>query len=146
MNARRKKSKKRSGAKRPDPPLTFFVDECLGRHDVADALVAVGAVVELHHRHFAPGTPDADWLPDVGVRGWIVLTKDRHIRRRPLELGAILASGARAFVLTAADLSGQEQAAIIVGALPRVLRLCRQPGPFVATITRAGIVTILTRG
>jgi hypothetical protein len=146
MNAHRRKSKKRSGVKRPDgPPLVFFVDACLGRHDVADALTAAGALVELHHTHFLAGTPDPEWLPAIGVRGWIILTKDRHIRKRPLELDAILASGARAFVLTAADLKGPEQAALLAGALPRIRRLCRQPARFVATITRTGIVNILTR-
>ena len=145
MNAHRRTSKKPSGAKRPDKPLSFFIDECLGRHDVADALTAAGAVVELHHQHFAPGTPDAEWLPVVGSRGWIILTKDRHIRKRPLEREAILASSARAFVLTAADLNGAEQAALLASTLPRIRRLCRQPGSFVATITRSGIINILLR-
>lgn len=146
MNANRRKSKKPSGAKQREPLLTFFVDECLGRHGVAEALVAAGVSVELHHRHFRSGTPDAEWLPVVGSRGWVILTKDRHIRRRPLELKAILASGARAFVLTAADLQGPAQAALLCHALPRIRRLCRQPGPFIATITRTGIVNLLTHG
>jgi len=144
MNAHRRKSKKRSGVKRRDePPLIFFVDECLGRHDVAEALTAAGAVVEPHHKHFAPGTPDPDWLPIVGTHGWVILTKDRHVRRRPLELNAILASGARAFVLTSADMRGPEQAALFASVLPRIRRLCRQPGPFIATITRTGIVKVV---
>ena len=147
MNAHRRTSKKRSGAKRPDePPIILFVDECLGRHHVAEALTAAGAVVEPHHKHFASGTLDPDWLPVVGANGWVILTKDRHVRKRPLELNAILAFGARASVLTAADMKGPEQAALLATVLPRIRWLCRQPGPFIATITRTGIVKVVTRG
>jgi predicted nuclease of predicted toxin-antitoxin system len=142
MNARRRTSKKRSGAKRPERPLVLFVDECLGRHLVPDALIAAGAAVEPYHTQFQPGTPDAEWLPAVGRKGWVVLTKDRHVRRRPIEVQAILSSGVKAFVLTCGDLQGLEQAALLVKVLPKIRRLCRRPGPFIATITRSGIVQI----
>jgi len=58
----------------PQPP-TFFVDWCFGKTIVA-ALHKAGAKVEHHGDHFAPETPDTLWLPTVGQRGWIVLTKD----------------------------------------------------------------------
>ena len=112
----RKQSAASSGSQRKDS-LVYFVDECLGQHLVADALRNAGAHVEVHHQHFPPGAPDADWLPVVGQRRWIVLTKDRHIRRRELEISAIIHARVRAFVLTAADLTGAEQAAIFVRAL-----------------------------
>jgi hypothetical protein len=46
--------------------------------------------VEVHDDHFAPDAPDAVWLRVVGERGWVVLTKDERIRRRPLEREALL--------------------------------------------------------
>lgn len=145
MSANRRKSRKRSAAKRPEPRLVLFIDECLGRHLVPRALRDAGASVEVHHEHFAPGTIDAEWLPLVGQRRWVVLTKDRHVRRRPLELEAILSSGARAFVLTCGDLQGPEQATLLVRALPKIRRICRQRGAFIATITRSALVRIVTQ-
>ena len=147
MVARKRRSKKRSGAssaRRPDATHTYFVDECLGRHFVANALRTAGAHVELHHEHFRSGAPDAEWLPIVGERNWIVLTKDRHIRRRELEIQAIVNSRVRAFVLTAADLTGREQAQAFVRALPKMNRMAAASrGPLIGRIAESGGVSML---
>ena len=55
---------------------------------------------------FFSGLQDIEWLPPVGERRWILLTKDKHIRRRQLEVDAILNAGVRAFVVTATEGSG----------------------------------------
>jgi hypothetical protein len=120
------------------------VDECLGRHIVAEALRKAGAHVEVYYQHFPLGAPDAEWLPVVGRRGWIVLTKDRHIRRRELEISALVHARVRAFVLTAADLTGAEQAAVFVRALGKMNRIgASSRGPLVGRSARAAIVSLL---
>lgn len=148
MAARRRKSSKRSAAssgRRPKPPLTYFVDECLGRHFVVEALLAAGAQVEVHHVHFADGTPDAEWLPVIGARGWVLLTKDRNIRRRELEIQALVNARVRAFVLTAADLTGPEQAEAFVRALARMNRIAAgSRGPLIGRVGAKGGVSTLT--
>jgi len=76
-----------------------------------------------------------------------VLTKDRHIRTRQNELVALLSSGVGAFVLTTADLSGQEMAAAFLRALPKMNRmLVGQPRPFIARVSPRGTVTLIVRG
>jgi hypothetical protein len=67
------------------PPITFFIDRCLGSKKVADALRNAGLTVEIHDAHFAPDALDVDWLPQVGARQWVVLTKDANISRRTSE-------------------------------------------------------------
>lgn len=42
------------------------------------------------------------------ANGWVVLTKDKQIRRRTLELKALTEAGVAAFVLTAGNLRGEE--------------------------------------
>ena len=147
MVARKPRSKKRSGAssaRRHKVAPTYFIDECLGRHVVADALRAAGAHVEVHHEHFQPGAADAEWLPFVGERKWILLTKDRHIRRRELEIQAIVNARVRAFVLTAADLTGSEQAVVFVRALPKINRMtAASRGPLIGSIGPGGGVSLL---
>jgi hypothetical protein len=86
---------------------------------VAEALRRSGCSVEIHDQHFHQAAKDTDWLPEVGRRGWVVLTKDRQIRTRQNELIALLSAGVAAFVLTAADLSGPEMASAFVRALHR---------------------------
>jgi hypothetical protein len=62
----------------PSPPI-FFIDRDLGQRLVAQALREAGAQVEIHQAHFAPDSPDIEWLPEVSQRGWVVLTKDACI-------------------------------------------------------------------
>jgi hypothetical protein len=72
------------------------VDRALGTLTVAEALRLAGCRVEIHDRHFAQDARYADWLAAVGRRGWVVLTKDHHIRTRQSELIALLAAGVAA--------------------------------------------------
>lgn len=51
-------------------------------------------------------TPDSVWIPIVGRAGLIVLTRDKKIRRRPVELQSWKEGGLRGFVLTAAGQLG----------------------------------------
>jgi predicted nuclease of predicted toxin-antitoxin system len=128
------RSKKRSAAKplSTQPDLVFFIDECLGTRRVSDALMRTGATVVVHQAHFSnrQGIQDAEWLLEIGQRGWVVLTKDKNFKRRPLEREAILAGGIRAFFLSATNLSTEQVATTFVEALPRIRRLCqRHSGP-----------------
>lgn len=144
MSARPRRSKKRSGGNRSPrrrPPV-FLVDQCLGRVTVAAALAAAGQRVELLTDHFSPDTADEEWLATAGQREWVVLTKDRHFRKRPLELQAIINGKVRAFVLSAADLRGEQQADAIATALAKILRVCHRRGPIVANITAAGRIVV----
>lgn len=105
-----------------------------------DALRAAGVAVEVHRDHFKPDSPDTEWLPEVGRRGWIVLTKDHEIRRNPLERDALLAAGTKTFVLTSGQLSGTEMAEILVKQLPKIERLARKAkGALIARVTRSEV-------
>lgn len=100
--------------------------------------------MEVHDDHFAPDAPDAEWLRVVGTRGWVVLTKDERIRRRPLEREALAAAGVRAFALTARHMTGAEMGTALVrarGAMEDLLR--RRRPPFTASVTRHGRVRLL---
>ena len=145
MGDAKKKSKKRSATNsRPPRKVTFFVDASLGGKVVAQALRDAGAKIEIHDDHFAQGTPDEEWLQEVGVRQWVVLTKDERIRYHNLARTALLNANVRAFVLTAKNLRGQENAEIFVKALPRINRLLsRHQGPFLAKVTRRAAVVML---
>jgi PIN like domain len=79
-------------------------------------------------------------LPEVGKKGWIVLTKDDRIRYRQHEKDALLKSNVRAFVLTNRNLSGDEMGAIFVKMLPSMQKLAlRTHSGFVATLSRSGV-------
>jgi predicted nuclease of predicted toxin-antitoxin system len=135
------RSKKPSAAKPPDGTV-FFIDRSLGVEPIRTELINAGLVVEIHDDHFARDEEDRVWLQKVGERGWVVLTKDQRLRYRPLEIGALRASNARVFVLTAGNLRGTEIAAVFLAALPLICRiLYSRPGPFVARVSQSGRVT-----
>jgi predicted nuclease of predicted toxin-antitoxin system len=123
------------------------VDRALGTVTIAEALRSAGCNVEIHDRHFAQDAKDTEWLPEVGRRGWVVLTKDHHIRTRQNELVALLTAGVAAFVLTAGDLAGPDMAQAFVRGLPKMNRmLVGQPRPFVARVSPGGLVTLIVSG
>lgn len=123
------------------------MDRALGTITIAAALRSACCNVEIHDQHFAQDARDTEWLPEVGRRRWVVLTKDRHIRTRQNELIALLTAGVAAFVLTAGDLDGPEMATAFVRALPKMNRmLIGQPRPFIARVSPTGAVTLIVRG
>lgn len=124
--------------------FTIFLDRSLGKHTIADALRQAGIDVQIHDDHFSQDTTDEHWLREVGQRGWVVLTKDKWIRRRSHERTALMQAGVRAFVLVAGNLSGREMAEVFVKALPAMRRFVTQyPAPFIARVTRSGAVSML---
>jgi len=61
-----------------------------------------------------------------------------------LEKTALMNAGVAAFILTSADLKGNEMAEIFVNALPAISKTLKQyQRPFIAKITRNGKVTVL---
>lgn len=76
--------------------------------------------------------------------GWVLITKDKNIRKRPLELQALQSSGVKAFVLTSGNLSGEAQALLFKDALPKMIRLIRrEEPPFVARVTADSDVELI---
>jgi hypothetical protein len=122
----------------PEEP-TFCIDEALGNRIVAQALREEGHRVELLIDHHARGTPDAVWLEDIGRRGWVVLTKDKRMRKRPAEQVAVVRHAVRAFVLTSGEMGAREMASAFLRAMPGMRRLlAKVDGPFIAAVSRSG--------
>ena len=150
MTTQRKRSKRRCGGntrrKRRRPNPTFLFDQCLGSRRLAEAYVAQGCKkILLLADKFPVDADDQVWLAEAGRRRWVVLTKDRLIRKRRLELLAVHNSKARVFVLSGGNLSAADLVDAFVAALPKILKICHQRGPFIATVTPAGAVSLASR-
>lgn len=144
MAAKRRTSKRRLDANsKPQPSRTFFIDRCLGNTDVPNALRARGLSVEVHADHFAHDTDDPTWITEVGRRKWIIVTKDKNIRKRYVEIVALLKAGVPSFVLTSGETTGQENAAAILKASDQMLKCAKSVStPFVALISPSGAVAV----
>jgi hypothetical protein len=88
---------------------------------------------------FQPGIEDVAWLQEIGRRGWLVFTKDQRIRQRSSELLALVNSRVRAFVLSAGEVTGDDQANIFLGVLARIRQwVAETPAPFIVRIEKSG--------
>jgi uncharacterized protein with PIN domain len=94
----------------------FFIDRCLGTK-LADSLRNVGATVEIYDDHFEQDIEDEDWLRIVGKRNWVVLTKDKKIASRRLDLLAVAQGDVRLFAFVGGDVPGVVVAQAFVNAL-----------------------------
>ena len=118
----------------------FFIDRCLGRN-LADSLRNVGATVEIHDDHFEQDIEDEDWLREVGKRNWVVLTKDKKIASRSLELEAVAEGNVRLFALVDGNVRGVVMAQAFVNALENMQRFIRgNQAPFIAKVYQSGLV------
>lgn len=114
----------------------FFIDWCFGK-TVANALREAGALIEHHGDHFEQNTPDTEWLPVVGDRGWVVLTKDKAIAKNQLELMAIARAEVKVFILASGNLTRQEMADLLVNALEKLKKFTQgNQAPFIAKVSK----------
>lgn len=66
---------------------------------VPRAVRLVGQNIRYHDEEFEqPDTPDTQIIADAAQNGWVVVTRDKKIRRRPAELEAIRMARAKCVV------------------------------------------------
>lgn len=99
--------------------------------------------MEIHDDHFDKGALDVDWLPQVGEKGWIVLTKDDRISKNQLERIAVARAQIKMFVLSSQNLPEKDMPAIFLTAiLPTQEFVRKHPAPFIAKIYRDGKINL----
>lgn len=129
--------------KLPDP-FVVFLDRSLGKQVIATALRTVGFQVEVHDDHFSTDAKDQEWLTEVGRKGWIVLTKDKRIKHRKVELAAVVAANATVFTLTAGSVQGSEMADIFVKAMPKIKAYVEaHTPPYIVGLSKSGLLSTI---
>jgi hypothetical protein len=113
-------------ASQPDPPL-LFIDRDAWSNALGDALTANSVPFVAHKQLFDSDSPDGEWIARVSDEGWIGITRDKNIRRKPNEIAQIRASRAMICVFTSGNLSAAATASTLITALPRIYELWRNP-------------------
>lgn len=117
--------------------MEFFADRNLGRYDFADFARQRGLVVHIHDDHFRQNELDRDWIPEVAGRGWIILSADKDIMRVPLELAAVMLSGAIFFNLIGGSAKTIDHARNVVNTIHKIEALVNETAPpYVAKLYR----------
>ncbi len=147
MGGRSKKSKKPSATKAELllENAIFFVDRSLGRQ-IGAALTGAGMSVRLHDDHFPQDTPDEEWIGQGAKLGWVVLTKDSAIKRKPREREAVLGSATAMFTLAHTNMTGQQMAETFIQNRLKMMRILKDTNrPFVAVVSISGIRVVLEK-
>lgn len=118
----------------------ILVDQSLGVRSVPQLFRDVGyTVVTIQDEYGTRTVPDERWLHDAGTRGWVVVTKDERIRRRPSERLAFIKARARVVCLTPGDLPMADQVACFRENLAAIERWWDKPGPWILAVRRGGV-------
>lgn len=124
--------------------ITFFIDRCLECNSVIEAFRNAGITIEVHRDHFLDNAQDVDWLPEVGKREWVILTKDSKISKNPLERNAVARAGIKMFTLNSANLSGEKMIKIFLTAIVKIQHFAySHPAPFIAKVSSQGKIEML---
>lgn len=101
--------------KLPDA-LVYYLDANLDGPDLVHALRGAGMQCEPHRDHFAPDAADETWMPVVAAKGWVIVTRDFAVKRRPTERAAWTAANATIVMLRGERLSGADMATMLLAA------------------------------
>ena len=81
-------------------------------------------------------TKDKAWLELAGQEDWIVIFRDKRIRKRPGERRALLAAGVRAFCLTSdGNATRWETLHLLVNRWGRIEQASSESGPYIYALT-----------
>jgi hypothetical protein len=99
--------------------------------------------VVIHRRERAPcpivspEVKDPVWIPEVTRLGWLILTRDSHVKDHRREIGAVLEYSARMVVLSGPEaVATWEQLEIFMCQWRGIERCCDEVGPFIYLATR----------
>lgn len=85
-----------------------------------------------------PGTLDDGWIPSVAEKGWLIITRDRHIQERRAELAAVRDSGAKMANLSSPDAGTiWAQLELVMARWGDLETMTTEPGPFIYQLSRS---------
>lgn len=117
----------------------IFVDGSVPR-TVADELKRIGKDAKAKIELFKQDTKDPVWLREVGINGWLAITRDGYIRHRPGEKRAIVEHRVGCFILTYKnDIEKPEIIQIVLDNIEEMEEKFRTTErPFLYTVTKDG--------
>ncbi len=118
----------------------IFFDRSIPK-GVAEALKQVrDDVCWLEDVYSAHWIKDREWIPDVGARGWLVVSKDKKIRTRQEERRAVKENNVGCFILNYKQpLNRWEILKLVASSLDEMeQKFANTPRPFMYLIDRNG--------
>ena len=119
--------------------LRFFLDRGLGAFVVPRALRAAGWTLETMDERYgadqSQSIQDAQWIEEATLAGDVLLCKDLAIAQNPLEAQAACMTGARAFALSNAQVTGNVMSQWYLDNEAKIVKTAlRAKGPYVMAV------------
>jgi hypothetical protein len=102
--------------RRPPDALVYYLDANLDGPELVGRLRQAGMPCERHRDHFAPDAEDEAWIPAIAARGWVIVTRDFAIKRRPNERAAWSTAQATVVMVRGERLSAEDMAKLLLAA------------------------------
>jgi hypothetical protein len=88
--------------------------------------------------------PDEQWIPAVATNELVIVTRDRHIQTRQIEIDAVLASNARMFAISSRDQLGiWDQLEIVMVQWRNMEAQAQRAGPYIYAMTRTSLRRVI---
>jgi hypothetical protein len=85
----------------------------------------------------SPAVKDRIWIPEVARRGWLIITRDRHIQEHRLEIDEVKANSARMISLIGEDArSVFDQLEVVMCRWREIENHLDDPAPFIYAASR----------
>jgi hypothetical protein len=105
--------------RKPPDALVYYLDANLDGPELVERLRHGGMLCEPHRDHFAPDARDDAWIPSVAARGWVIVTRDFAIKRRPSEREAWSTANAIVVMIRGEKLSAEDMSKLLLAAHAR---------------------------
>lgn len=102
--------------RRPPDALVYYLDANLDGPELVKRLCDGGMPCEPHRDHFAPDARDEAWIPSIASRGWVIVTRDFAIKRRPNEREAWSSANAMVVMVRGERLSAEDMSKLLLAA------------------------------
>lgn len=103
-------------SRRPPDPLRYYLDANLDGPELVRALLEGNVPCEAHRDYFPSDAADEAWIPEIASRGWVIVTRDFAIKRKPAERDAWMITKATVIMLRGERLSAQDMAGMLLAA------------------------------
>jgi hypothetical protein len=121
---------------------TYYIDASVPKA-VREAIASVRNDVLYAGGEDAPAenTLDDVWLPQAGAANWVVIHRDKWIKKRPGERQALLDNGVRTFCMTSAgNYTRWETLRLLADKWPGIEKTAtKDAGPYICSVTWQGI-------
>jgi hypothetical protein len=101
-------------SRRQPKALEYYLDANLDGPELVGRLTAGRMVCHAHRDHYPHDTDDETWIPPIAHKGWVIVTRDLAIQRRPAEREAWTSANAVVIMVRGEALSAEDMATALL--------------------------------